>query len=222
MAVNKENALYIESLISLFTVDKGDIKVLLLRKKEEPYKGYWVLPGEIVTKDETIENTMVDAVYNKLGLSTLYMEQSHTFSDVNRNPDNRVIAVTYLGLIDSITLLLKREVKEEYETEWFLISNLPKLGYDHEYILNRTIEYLGKRIAYVSVLKSLFPSDFTLPEIQKAVMSLLNKNFDRRNFRKKFLSLGIIEETGEKNDGGSGRPAKLYRFKDDLKDIVIF
>lgn len=222
MATLKENAIMIEGLLNLFTVDKGIVKVLLIRKKEEPYKGYWVLPGSIINKEETIENNMVDTIYDKLGLATLYIEQSHTFSDVNRNPDNRVVAVSYLGLIDSITLLLKREVREDYETEWFPINNLPKLGYDHEYILNRTIEYLGKRIAYVSVLKSLFPADFTLPEIQQSVMSLLNKNFDRRNFRKKFLSLGIIEETGDKADGGSGRPAKLYRFKDDVKDTVIF
>lgn len=222
MSVSKDDNLCLESLISIFTVDRGNMKVLLMRKKEEPYKGYWILPGDIVNKNETIEDNVVEAVYKKLGLSTLYIEQSHTFSDINRDPDDRVIAVAHIGLIDNVTLLLNREERNDYETEWFGINDLPKLGYDHEIILKKSIEYLSKKIGNVNILKCLFPSDFTLPEIQKIYESLLNISLDRRNFRKKFINLGIIEETGDKNEGANGRPAKMYRLKDKLPEKSLF
>lgn len=218
---NKDNNVFIESLISIFSVDKGVLKVLLMRKKEDPYKNYWILPGAILNNNETVEDNIVESVYSKVGLPTLYMEQCHTFSDITRYPDDRVVAVSYLGLVDSVTLLLKREKRENIETEWFPISDLPKLGYDHDVVLNKTIEYLSKRMINVSVIKNLFPSDFTLPEIQRVYENVLNINLDRRNFRKKFMNLDIIEETGEKTEGKNGRPGKLYRFKENIKDQII-
>lgn len=222
MSRSKNNSLFVESLISIFTVDKGTLKVLLMRKKEEPYKGYWILPGDIVKDEQSVEDNIVEAIYDKIGLSTLYIEQSHTFSDPSRSLDEHIIAVMHVGLIDSVTLLLKREERENFETEWFPINDLPKLGFDHENILNKTVDYFSKRICSVNVLKNLFPSDFTLPEIQKVITSLLNKDLDRRNFRKKFINLGLIEETGEMTEGYNGRPAKLYRFKENIKDITLF
>lgn len=216
MSLNKKNNMFIESLVSIFTVDKGSIKVLLTRKKEDPYKGYWILPGDIVNENQTIEDNIVEAIYDKMGLPTLYVEQFHAYSDIERYPDDRVVAVAYLGLIDNVTLLLKREERPNIETEWFPITDLPKLGYDHEVILNRTIEYLSKRIVNINILRNLFPSDFTLPEIQKVNEDLLGVKLDRRNFRKKFINSNTIEETGEVNEGGNGRPAKLYRFKDNI------
>lgn len=222
MAINKECNLYVESLVTIFTVDKDTLKVLLIRKKDEPYKGYWTLPGSMVKNDKTVEDTITDTIYDKLGIKKLYIEQSHTYSNIDRYPDNRVIGVNYIGLIDSVTLLVKREIREDIETEWFAINDLPKLGYDHRDIIDKTITILGKKLNSVSYIKNLFPSDFTLPEIEKALESVFDRVVDRRNFRKKLLKLNVIEETGDKTEGGSGRPAKMYRFKENVKDINIF
>lgn len=213
---------HLETLISVFTIDKGSFKVLLLRKKTEPYKGYWILPGNYLKNDETLEDNITDTVYDKTGLLSVYIEQCYTFSSLDRDPDNRVIATSFIGLVDSKSVEIKREERPEYETAWFSIDELPKLGYDHEAIISRNIEYLKKKIVNSNVLKSLFPSDFTLPELQHVYEQILGKELDRRNFRKKFIGMNLIEDTLEKNTGFNGRPAKLYRFKDDIKEINLF
>lgn len=213
---------YIETLISIFTIDKGELKVLLLRKKTEPYKGYWILPGGYLRNDETLEDNITDAVLDKTGLLSVYIEQCYTFSTLDRDPDNRLIATSFIGLVDSKSVEIKREERPEYETAWFSISELPKLGYDHENIISRNIDYLKKKIVNSNVLKSLFPSDFTLPELQHVYEQILGKELDRRNFRKKFIGMDLIEDTLEKNTGFNGRPAKLYRFKDEIKEINLF
>lgn len=213
---------YLETLISIFTIDKGEFKILLMRKKTEPYKGYWILPGNILKNDETLEDNVTDAVLDKTGLLSVYIEQCYTFSNVDRDPDGRIIATSFIGLVDSKSVEIKREERPEFETAWFSIDELPKLGYDHEEIINRNTDYLKKKIVNSNVLKSLFPSDFTLPELQHVYEQILGKKLDRRNFRKKFIGLNLIEDTLEKNIGFNGRPAKLYRFKDEIKEINLF
>ena len=214
--------IYVETLINIFTVEQSKFKILLIRKKEEPYKGYWILPGNILNSQETLEDNVSDVIYDKVGLPSMYVEQCHTFSSLNRDPNARIIATSFIGLIDSTTVGLHREERPNIETSWFPINDLPKLGYDHEEIIKRAIEFLKKKVVSSNVLTSLFPSDFTLPELQRVYEQILNKEFDRRNFRKKFINLGLIEDTGDKNEGSSGRPAKLYRFKEDVKEYTLF
>ena len=213
---------YNETLISIFSVFDGELKVLLLRKKTEPYKGYWILPGNLLRCDETIENNITDAVYDLTGLTNVYLEQTYSFSALDRNPDYRLIAISHIGLVDSTTVEIKREERENVESEWFKITDLPKLAFDHEMILNKNIKYLYSKIINSNILKILFPSDFTLPELQKVYEQVLDKPLDRRNFRKKFIALDLVEDTLEKNTGFNGRPAKLYRCKDDIKERNLF
>ena len=221
-STKKEKKQLLETLIGVFTVDKGKIKVMLMHKKTEPYKGYWILPGAILESDETLEDNVTDVVCDKLGLPTMYIEQCYTFSNLNRDPDNRVVATSYIGLIDNITLVLKRQEKEEIELSWFDINSIPKMGYDHEKILNKLLDYFRKRIINSNILKILFPSDFTLPELQKVYEDVLDIKMDRRNFRKKMLNLGYVIDTGDVNEGYMGRPAKLYRFNDEIEERNIF
>ena len=221
-STKKEKKLLLETLIGIFTVDKGKIKVMLMHKKTNPYKGYWVLPGAILNCDETLEDNVTDVVCDKLGLPTMYIEQCYTFSNLNRNPDNRVIATSFIGLIDNITLVLKKQEREEIELFLFDINSIPKMGYDHEKILNKLLDYFRKRIINSNILKILFPSDFTLPELQKIYEDVLNIKMDRRNFRKKMLNLGYVIDTGDVNEGYMGRPAKLYRFNDEIEERNIF
>ena len=213
---------YNETLISIFSVFDGELKVLLLRKKTEPYKGYWILPGNLLRCDETIENNITDAVYDLTGLTNVYIEQTYSFSALDSNPHYRLIAISHIGLVDSTTVEIKREERVNVESEWFKITDLPKLAFDHEMILNKNIKYLYSKIINSNILKILFPSDFTLPELQKVYEQVLDKPLDRRNFRKKFIALDLVENTLEKNTGFNGRPAKLYRFKDDIKERNLF
>lgn len=212
----------LETLIGVFTVDKGKIKILLMRKKSEPYKGYWILPGSMVSNTETLEDNITSVVYDKLGLPSLYIEQCYTFSNLDRDPDDRIIATTYMGLIDNVTLYLKKQERDGVELEWFDINSIPKTGYDHDKVIEKLVEHFKRKIVSSNILKILFPSDFTLPELQRVYEQILNITLDRRNFRKKLINLGYIEDTGDINEGYTGRPAKLYRFKEDLEERNLF
>jgi 8-oxo-dGTP diphosphatase len=212
----------IETLIGVFTIEKGKIKILLAHKKTEPYKGYWVLPGSMVLNNESLEDNVASVVVDKLGIPNLYVEQCYTFSDVDRNSDNRVIAVSYIGLINNITLKLKQVIKDDISLEWFDINSIPKTAYDHYKIIDKLILTFKSKIINSNILKILFPSDFTLPELQKIYEQVLDTKLDRRNFRKKLMNLGYIEDTKDVNEGCAGRPAKLYRFKDEIKEENLF
>ena len=202
---------YNETLISIFSVFDGELKVLLLRKKTEPYKGYWILPGNLLRCDETIENNITDAVYDLTGLTNVYIEQTYSFSALDRNPDYRLIAISHIGLVDSTTVEIKREERENVESEWFKITDLPKLAFDHEMILNKNIKYLYSKIINSNILKILFPSDFTLPELQKVYEQVLDKPLDRRNFRRKVLYMLTLTDKEKIFEGT--KPAKLYKYK---------
>jgi len=212
----------LETLIGVFTADKGKIKILLMRKKNDPYKGYWVLPGNLVMNTETLEDNISDVSYEQLGLPNLYIEQGYTFSNLDRDPNDRIIATAFIGLIDSTTLKLKQEKREDVELSWFNINEIPKVGYDHDVIIEKLISILKKRIVNSNILNILFPSDFTLPELQHIYEEILNIKLDRRNFRKKMLNLGYVVDTGDINEGYTGRPAKLYRFADEVEERNIF
>lgn len=219
---NNEYFNIIETLASIFTIDKGSLKILLMRKQSEPYRNYWILPGDILSKQETAEENIKNAIYDKMGLSEIYLEQCQTYTNPTRDPEERIIALTYLGLVDNTLVQFKREKREEYITEWFPIEELPKIAYDHEEIINTSIKHLRKKLVNSNILKILFPSDFTLPELQRLYEQILGKKLDRRNFRKKFINLGLIEDTGDKNEGAAGRPAKLYRLKEQIEERNLF
>jgi 8-oxo-dGTP diphosphatase len=222
MPFNKEEySNVIETLATIFTVDKGEIKVLLLRKRTEPYRGYWVLPGNFTKEDEELEQCINNAVYEKVGYRNIPYDQHRAYSKLDRHISGRVVAFNFISLLDSKSVEIKREVRE-YETEWFNINAIPKMAFDHSEIVTDAIMSLRKKIVNSNVLKSLFPSDFTLPEIQSIYEKILGKTLDRRNFRKKFISLGLIEDTGYKNESYAGRPAKLYRFKEEIRTRDLF
>ena len=188
---------------------------------DEPYKGYWILPSGIIDNDKTLEETLEIAVSEQVGLSNLTYEECAVFSDLDRFPNKRIIGISAISMVDEVTVRNHQEATK-YEYSWFSIDKLPKIGYDHIRVINKSIVALKQNLTNSSTLRQVFPSDFTLPEIQSVYEQLLTKDLDRRNFRKKFLNLNLIEETGDNAPSNNGRPAKLYRFKQDMDDIVLF
>ena len=203
---------YNEVLVGLFTVQDGSLEILFLKKNNDPYAGYWILPSNIVKKDN-FEQEANNIILEKIGLENIKVYQSYTFSDLDRYPDKRVIATSYFGLVDSKTIDLKM-IDTKYEKKWFKINEIPKMGFDHSIITNKLINDLRKLLLDQKLIVKFFPSDFTLGELQLFFESLEGKKLDRRNFRKRILNLDMIEKTGDKSDNKVGRPATLYKFKD--------
>lgn len=209
----------IEVLINLFTFEKGEIKILLFKKHDEPYKGYWMLPSNLMLNKETLWECADATLKEKVGVTDIYKETCEVFSDIDRIPDTRIVGISILGIIDTVKVNMSFDIKEE--SEWFNINDIPKTIYDNGEIIKNAVEKLKKELLNTRLLKIFFPSDFTLPELQKLFEQILNKKLDRRNFRKKILKLDIIEDTMEKNISMTGRPAKLYKFKD-IEDKDLF
>lgn len=217
-----ENKIYIESLVSLFMVEDSIVKVLLMHKEDEPYKGYWMLPKEILTNEECIKDLVIRVLNNNFDFSDIYLSEVGSVSKLDRYVDNRVVGIYYLGVTDPVTVSLKFKYKEGIEYQWFPISNLPKLAYDHAQIVESSIKRLQETSTDSKVLKSIYPSDFTLPELQKMFENLLNITLDRRNFRKRLLNMDWIEDTGQNSEKRYGRPSKLYYFKENMKEKSFF
>lgn len=209
----------IEVLINLFTFDKGEIKILLFKKQDDPFKGYWMLPSNLMLNNETLEECADATLSDKIGIKDVYKDTANVFSSIDRIPESRIVGISLLSIIDTGKLNIEFDMKEE--AEWFNINNIPKTIYDNSVIIEDSIKKLKKELLNTKLLKIFFPTDFTLPELQKLFEQILNKKLDRRNFRKKILKLDIIEDTMDKNISMTGRPAKLYRFKD-IEDKDLF
>lgn len=214
----------IHVICTLFTVKDGEVKVLLVQRSNKPYTDKWMLPSGAVYNNENCETAIQREMLEKTGISGIYIEQFHTFSNPERSPLIRMIAVGYIGIVNSDNLKIKKKTKKTQNSEWFSLKDVPiDLAYDHTEILLASIETIKHKIMRSTIVKSLLPKYFTLPELQSVYEVILQKNFDRRNFRKKFLTLNLIENTGLTKEVKGHRPANLYKFvSKDEDDIDIF
>jgi 8-oxo-dGTP diphosphatase len=208
----------IHAIAPIFTIENGEISVLLIKRKKEPFKGKWILTGGAIYNDETIDQGLKREIFEKTGLQDLYFEQFGVFSDPYRSPFMRMVAISYIALVDNKKVKVLKETSHTSNAEWFNIEEIPKLGYDHELILSEALKYLKKIILKSNIVKVLLPEKFTMPELQKVYETLLEKKIDRRNFRKKLLSLGLVEETDDVDIRKIGKPPKYYKFKDIISE----
>ncbi len=215
MQVN--NPLYknqgIHLIINIFTVEKGITKVLLIKRSNEPYKDYWALPGGALYNNEDLENGLKRELKEKTGIENIRLNLVNVYGKINRSPVFRMVAISYIGVIDSNRVNILKETLKTSNADWFNINNIPNLAYDHNEILNDALETLKEKIFETDILKNLFNKEFTLPELQKVYETILNKTFDRRNFRKKLINDGVIEDTNKVINFEGKKPAKLYKFK---------
>ena len=219
-----KNPLYknigIHVIISLFTVEKGITKVLLVRRTNEPYKGYWSLPSGAMYNNELIKDGALRELKEKTGIELNDLTPFRTFDSLDRSPLMRMIGIGYMGVIDSKRVDILKNTNKTSNADWFNINEIPNLAYDHNDILNHAIEKLKEKIVDTDILKSFFPNGFTLPELQDVYESILDITIDRRNFRKKMLDL--IIDTGSEVKYVGRKKAKLYKFDKRKKDISIF
>jgi len=224
--MKKTNSLYknqgIHVITAIFTVEQGVTKVLLVKRKNEPYKGDWILTGGALYNNEDLETGARREIFEKTGIENIEIEQFKAFGKVDRAPMMRMVAIGYIGVIDSTRVKVLRETINTSNADWFPIDKIPGLGFDHEEILQEALVYLQSKIISTDILKVLFPNEFTIPEIQKTYEAILNKKFDRRNFRKKLLNLNLIEDTKRTGKFEGKKPAKLYKFRKRIKIKNVF
>lgn len=203
----------IHVITSIFTVDKGVLKVLLVKRKNNPYKDFWALTGGALYNDEDLEDGRNREIYEKTGLKNIEVKFSKVFGKKDRSPVMRMIAITYIGIIDASKVEIAKDTLKTSNAEWFEIDSIPKLAYDHNEIIEEAIKTLKEEILKTDLLKVFFPNGFTLPELQKVYESILGKKLDRRNFRKKMLSQDMIIPTEEEETFAGKKKAKIYKFK---------
>lgn len=196
----------------IFGFDKGELKILLIERAEDPYTDYFALPGNIVKEDEDID-VAAQRVLNELtGLNNIYLEQLHTFGDVGRHPQGRIITVAYFALIKVKRHKLYPRIPFARKAEWRSFHDMPKLAFDHSQILEKAYRRLQRKLRIEPIGFELLPDKFTLTQLQQLYEVILEKSIDKRNFRKKMLSYDLLIELGEKQKNVSHRAARLYRF----------
>ena len=193
----------------IFGFDGTTIKVLLIQRGIEPFKGKWAFPGGFMNIDETVEECAKRELEEETGLKNVSVEQFYTFSDVNRDPRERVITVAHYALVKL------SEVKggdDAASARWFSMDEVPSLAFDHDRILRMAVNRLKERICFEPIGFELLPEVFTMTELQNLYKAILEVTFDRRNFYNKILKLGIIEEAEPRPANAARRTPRKYRF----------
>ena len=202
--------LTVDSII--FQLIDEELFVLLIKRANEPFKGTYALPGGYNAAGETTHNAMSRVLLQKAGVEVRdlkLVEQLYTFDTVARDPRGHAVSVAYMGLGKDIV----PEAGQTTQTpQFFPVNSLPKLAYDHEAIIRYAHERLQSKVTYTNAVFALLDKVFTLSQLQSAYEAILCKPLDKRNFRKKFLSLDLIHATSEMQRQGAHRPARLYAF----------
>ena len=193
----------------IFGYDGKELKVLLIERGIEPFKGCWAFPGGFLNMDEDALAGARRELKEETGLEDAFIEQFHTFSEPGRDPRGRVITIAHYALVKI------QEVEggdDAAQARWFPIGEVPPLAFDHDRILRMAMSRLKERIHFEPVGFELLPDVFTMPQLQNLYESILEVHFDRRNVASKMLKLGILEDTGDRPAGASSRIPVSYRF----------
>jgi len=200
--------------IVVFTLRESQLSVLLIQRKEPPYVGMWALPGGFVNMDETLEVAAQRELEEETGLQESYLEQLYTYGNPDRDPRGRVVTVAYFALIAADASIQAGGGSDATRAAWHPVEDLPTLAFDHAEIITYAIRRLRYKLEYTAAGFELLPEEFTLTELQITYEIILGEQLDKRNFRRRILEAGIIEPTPHMRTG-EGRPARLYRYRDD-------
>lgn len=200
--------------ILLFTIMVNRLNVLLVERKYEPFKGMWAIPGGFVNIDESLNDAARRELLEETNLDDLYLEQLYTFGKPDRDPRTRVITVAYYSLAPYERLKQARAGSDASNVKWVSVNKIDNLAFDHNIILNYALDRIRTKSEYSTLPFRLLPAEFTLTELQNVYEIILERKLDKRNFRKKIISLDILKETNTYKKEGKMRPAMIYKLKD--------
>ncbi len=203
----------------VFGYHEGEVQVLLVERNEEPFIGSWALVGDLVHPKSDLASSANRILESLTGLKGIFMEQFFTFDAIDRHPLGRVITVGFYSLVESQHY---QPVASSWakSTKWFSINDLPELAFDHEAILAKGVQTLKRRVRYRPVGFELLSAKFTLSDLQSLYEALLDRKFDKPNFRKKILKMNLITPLDEYQENVSHRPAKLYAFDEEQYNML--
>lgn len=209
-----------------FAVQQDALEVLLVKRKYDPFKNSWALPGGFVTdEDDTIDKAAARELVEETNVGNVYLEQLYTFGDKGRDPRGRTITVAYLALLRQEELEL-RASSDASGVAWWPVMDLPELAFDHKDIITYAHQRLKYKVEYSQAAFMLLQSKFRLRDLQSVYEAVLGRSVDNRNFRKKFLNTGVLHELNETSQEGTYRPARLYSFSEEeferLPDKPVF
>lgn len=199
----------------IFGLDESQLlKVLLIQRGHDPYQGHWALPGGFVDLQEDLEFAALRELEEETGVRDVFIEQLFTFGAPNRDPRGRVISVAYYALVN-LTDHPVSPSTDAQSAEWFPITALPQLAFDHENILDTALNRLRAKVRYQPIGFELLPEKFTLTQLQNLYETILglpkDNKLNKRNFRTRIQKMDVLKEKGIQ-EGVSHRPAKLYSF----------
>ena len=203
----------------IFTFEDNTLKVLLIRRGGEPFKGEWALPGGFLRTNETAEQGALRELREETGLKTSAIGELGVFSDLERDPRERVITIAWYALVKPSSVVGGDDASE---AAWFSVHHLPPLAFDHGKILDAALEKLRKDIYFKPVGFQLLNDEFSIPELQRLYEAILRVKFDRRNFHRKMMSSGIVEEADE--PGPAFREEKMNYYmapSEPARDVVM-
>ncbi len=197
----------------IFGFDNEDLKILLIKRDFEPERGKWSLIGGFMTKEETFDDSANRVLERLTGFHDIYMEQLYAYSKVDRDPVERTISVAYFALINIEKH--NKDLIKNYSAQWFSVSDLPPLIFDHADMVKQAIKRLRIRTAIKPIGFDLLPQKFTMRELQKLYEAILDEKLDKRNFINKINSFKILKRLDEKDMTTSKKGSYLYQFDHD-------
>lgn len=206
--------------IALFTIQQERLRLLLIRRATNPYKGSWALPGGFVQEDESLEDCALRELQEETGVEQTYLEQLYSFGAPDRDPRGRVVTVAYFALVPSDEVVLEAATDAD-AAAWFPADDLPELAFDHAHIIKTARERLSAKVGYSTIAFRFLPEEFTLGQAQAVHEAVLGHALDKRNFRSLLKSRGLLKGTGRKQRDGAHRPAELYRLATDEPVAII-
>lgn len=193
----------------IFGFDGKDLKLLLIQRAFEPEKNKWSLMGGFLEEKEALDEAANRILKKLTGLEDIYLEQLHTFSELNRDPAERTVSVSYFALIDIARY--EKQISHNYHAEWFLMNNRPKLIFDHDKMVELAQKQLRFKAAIEPLLFELLPDNFTIAQLQNLYEAVYEAAFDKRNFIRKLMSTGLLIKLAVKDKSGSRKGAFLYK-----------
>ncbi len=193
----------------IFGFDGQTLKLLLIQRGFEPEKGKWSLMGGFIQPEEGADAAAVRILKTLTGLEGVYLEQLFTFGQPSRDPIERTLSIAYFALIDIHKY--EKQISDEYHPEWFPLTKIPNLIFDHKEMVKLAREKLRYKAALHPLLFELLPQKFTLPQLQSLYESVYETELDKRNFSRKVLSTRLLIKQGDKDKGSSKKGAYYYK-----------